>query len=125
MLVTFQGAHDYVSPSWYESPGVPTWNYQTVHVYGKPKLITETEALSSIINKLTRIHESSFDQPWQPNYKGSMLNAIVGIEINITEIQCKYKLSQNRPESDQAQVAEQLRKRGSIRLSQAILKNES
>ena len=40
VLVTFQGAHDYVSPSWYETAGVPTWNYQAVHIYGKSRLIT-------------------------------------------------------------------------------------
>lgn len=123
VLVTFQGPHDYVSPSQYSSPGVPTWNYQSVHIYGKPKIITDNEKLSSIINELTRIYESSFEKPWKPEYKESMLNAIIGIEINITDIQCKYKLSQNRPENDRLQVIEEHKKRGSIQLSQAT-KNE-
>ncbi len=120
VLVTFQGPHDYVSPSWYSSPGVPTWNYQTVHVYGKPELITEAEELKSIVNEFTEIHESSFEKPWEPEYKDSLLNVIIGIEIKITELQCKYKLSQNRSESDRKQVVEQFQKRGSVRLSQAM-----
>ena len=62
VLVTFQGPHDYVSPSWYSSPGVPTWNYQSVHIYGKPHLITELEQLSSIVNELTGIYESATTQ---------------------------------------------------------------
>jgi len=120
VLVSFQGPHDYISPSWYNSPGVPTWNYQAVHAYGKPTVITETEKLKSMVNELTRVYESSFEKPWEPEYKDSMLNAIIGIEIKITEIQCKYKLSQNRPENDKNQVADKLQKNGSILLSDAM-----
>lgn len=119
VLVTFQGPHDYVSPSWYSSPGVPTWNYQSVHVYGKPKIISDKEKLSHILNELTKTYESSFEKPWNPEYKESMLNAIIGIEIKITDIQCKYKLSQNRSEEDRTQVIEEHNKRGSTQLSQA------
>jgi len=120
VLVTFQGPHDYISPSWYNSPGVPTWNYQAVHVYGKPKLVTEKEKLRSIINELTKIHESSLKQPWGPEYKDSLLDIIIGIEIKITDIQCKYKLSQNRPEKDQLQVIKELKNRGSVQLSSVM-----
>ncbi len=123
VLVTFQGPHDYVSPSWYRSPGVPTWNYQAVHVYGKPTLISEKEELRSIVNRLTEIHESVLKKPWEPKYKDTMLNAIIGIKIEINEIQCKFKLSQNRSEEDKKQIAEELQKRGSVKLSQAM-KNE-
>jgi len=123
ILVTFQGPHDYVSPSWYTSPGVPTWNYQSVHVYGKPKIITEKEKLSNIVNKLTKTYESSFEKPWSPEYKEAMLNAIIGIEIIITDIQCKYKLSQNRSKNDQLQIIEEHENRGSSKLSEAT-KNE-
>jgi transcriptional regulator len=123
VLITFQGPHDYISPSWYSSPGVPTWNYQAVHVYGKSELITEAEKLKNIVNALTEIHESSFENPWKPEYKESLLNAIVGIKIKVTELQCKYKLSQNRPEKDKQQVTEQILKRGSAKLSK-VMKNE-
>lgn len=120
VLVTFQGPHDYVSPSWYFSPGVPTWKYQAVHVYGKPKLITEARAVKSIVDEFTRIHEASFENPWEPEYKESLLNVIIGIEIKITELQCKYKLSQNRPESDRKRIIEELQKKGSVQLSRAM-----
>ena len=119
VLVTFQGSHDYVSPSWFLSKDVPTWNYQSVHVYGEPKIIAEREKLRGIVNELTGIHESEFEKPWEPEYKDSMLNAIVGIEIKITDIQCKYKLSQNSPKEDRAQIAEEHNKRGYLKLSDA------
>jgi transcriptional regulator len=120
ILVTFQGPHDYISPSWYDSPGVPTWNYQAVHVYGRAKVITEEGRLKNIVSKLTEIYESAFEDPWSLEYKESMLNVIIGIEIKITEIQCKYKLSQNRSERDRRLVIDQLKERGSVKLSDAM-----
>jgi len=123
VLITFQGPHDYVSPSWYNSPGVPTWNYQSVHIYGKPRLITNVEQLSNIVEDLTGLHESNFEKPWKPEYKQTMLNAIIGIEIKITDIQGKYKLSQNRSDEDRLQVIEKHKNRGSIELAEAT-KNE-
>jgi len=122
ILVTFQGPHDYISPSWYKSPGVPTWNYQSVHIYGKTKLITDSEKIKKIIEDLTDIYESSNKTPWIPEYKGSLLNVIVGIEIQITNIQCQYKLSQNRSIVDQKQVIKELKIKGSTKLAQAMKK---
>ncbi len=122
VLITFQGSHDYISPSWYELGGVPTWNYQAVHIYGQPKLITEPEKLKVIVEELTNEYESSFESPWNPEYKESLLNMIVGIQINITEIQGKYKLSQNRSKNDQLKVIEELEKKGSIKLSGTMKK---
>lgn len=119
-LVTFQGPHDYVSPSWYETRGVPTWNYQAVHIYGHASLITETSRLKSIVETLTRIHESSLESPWEPKYQESMLAAIIGVEIRISEIQCKYKLGQNRSKEDRRRVIEQLRKQGAVQLAAAM-----
>ena len=113
VLVTFQGAHDYISPAWYKTPGVPTWNYQAVHVYGTCRLINEAEDIASIVDDLTRQHEASFEAPWQPEYKAAMLKAIIGIEISITEIQGKYKLSQNRPQQDRQAIIENLDALGS------------
>jgi len=120
VLLTFQGPHDYISPSWYAAPGVPTWNYQVAHVYGRAELITEASKLKRIINELTKLYESSSETPWSLDYNESMLNAIIGIEIKITEIQCKYKLSQNRSEQDRKQVIKQLRERGSGKLAKAM-----
>jgi len=124
VLATFLGPHDYVSPSWYKSPGVPTWNYQAVHVYGHCKPIHEPEQLKHIVNTLTNKYESTRKEPWQIAYNESMLQKIVGLEIQITEIQCKYKLSQNRSKEDQAQVSNELKSNGNIQLSNAIGHNE-
>lgn len=124
VLLTFQGEHEYISPSWLESEGVPTWNYQAVHVYGAATLVRETEKLKTMIDALTNEHELSMKEPWSPEYKMSLLNAIVGIEIKIDDIQCKYKLSQNKSERDQLLVAKALEERGSSQLSKAMKVND-
>ncbi len=120
VLITFQGGHDYVSPSWYKTAGVPTWNYQAVHVYARCQLINDEEELSEIVDGLTRVYESSFEQPWQASYSSSMLKAIVGLRLKITDIQCKYKISQNRILDDQKNVAEQYRQHGDGKLYRAM-----
>ena len=120
VLITLDGAHDYISPSWYATPGVPTWNYQTVHIYGTCKHIDEPTKIADIIHALTAKYEAEFASPWQPTYPPAALGAIVGIEISITQIQCKYKLSQNRSPQDQQQVIEQLEQRGSVKLAEAM-----
>jgi transcriptional regulator len=120
VLVTLQGAHDYISPSWYRSPGVPTWNYQAVHIYGKCQVFEEATKLKQIVEALTTKFESTFDKPWQPDYGASMLRGIVGIEVGINEIQCKYKLNQNRSLEDQLLVKKQMEKRGSDELALAM-----
>ena len=125
VLVTLQGAHDYISPSWYLASGVPTWNYQAVHIYGHCKVFSDVEKLKQIVNALTAKYEASFPNPWQAEYNSSMLNAIVGIEIDITEIQCQYKLSQNRSAQDKKQVIKQLKSNGSNQLAQAMKRNET
>ena len=124
VLVTLQGPHDYISPSWYASPGVPTWNYQAVHIYGRCICFSEPEALGELVESLTANYESQFPTPWQPEYRPSMLGAIVGIEISISDIQCKYKLSQNRSQQDQQQVIAQLEAGGSHQLAQAMRRNK-
>lgn len=124
VLVTFQGPHAYVSPSWYSSSGVPTWNYQAVHIYGRCKVTHELEALSHSIEALAQHYESQFESPWQPQYNPAMLKGIVGFEISISEIQCKYKLSQNKSEEDQQRVATALSKAGEQALADAINENQ-
>ncbi len=123
VLVTLQGPHAYISPSWYRSPGVPNWNYQAVHIYGVCQVFDDREKLKKLVESLTGKYESSFQVPWQPIYKASMLGAIIGIEITIDEIQGKFKLSQNRPAKDKQRVIEQLSKSGSINLARAMRRN--
>ena len=120
VLVTFQGAHDYISPSWYETPGVPTWNYQAAHVYGRCSVFNDPEGLMLLVDMLTEKYESNLPVPWQVEYNPAMLGAIVGVEIEITDIQCKYKLSQNRSAVDRERVVGELKSKGSISLAEAM-----
>mgnify|MGYP003381957240 FL=1 len=120
VLITLQGPHDYISPSWYASAGVPTWNYQAVHIYGRGRVFDDTDALRSVVAALTEKYEAAFERPWQPDYKAAMLSAIVGVEVTISEIQGKFKLSQNRPAQDQRQVVTQLKAQGADALAAAM-----
>ena len=124
ILVTLQGAHDYISPSWYVGSGVSTWNFQSVHIYGHCKVFNDPEALRQVVNTLTNKYESTMAKPWLPEYNPKMLGAIVGIEITISEIQCQYKLSQNRSKKDQEKVIEKLLTSGSNQLAEAMSRNE-
>ncbi len=109
-LAIFTGANAYVSPNWYPSKQehgrvVPTWNYETVHVRGEFVVHDELEWKRALVTRLTQRHEARFDAPWKiddapPDYIATMLKAIVGIEVRVTSIQAKRKLSQNRPETD-------------------------
>ena len=109
----FSGPHAYVSPSWYESPGVPTWNYAAVHVYGKPKAMTDGKQLQDLVERMTRYYEAGEIEPWEPSFDLTMLDSIVGFEIIVTEIHGKFKLSQNRPAIDRTNVIRRLRDKGS------------
>lgn len=122
VLITFLGAHDYISPSWYRSAGVPTWNYQALHVYGRCRVFDAAAELASMVDALSRRYESAFEKPWAPQYRDAMLKAIVGVEITIEEIQCKYKLSQNRPAADHQPVIDRLDELGSKALAEAMRK---
>lgn len=103
VLAVFQGPHAYVSPTWYASPGVPTWNYAAIHLYGRVRLIDAEAELKTLLEKLTRAHEAIIPRPWPGMLpeQAPMLRVIVGLEIEVTEIQGKFKLSQNRSVEDQ------------------------
>jgi len=114
--VIFQGPHAYVSPSWYSSPGVPTWNYAAVHLRGTPRLIEDDAEVESLIKRHTQVFESKQPNPWQPDLTGErrarLLGMIVGFAIEVTEVQGKFKLSQNRPAEDRQAVIEELSRSG-------------
>jgi transcriptional regulator len=112
-MVVFQGPHAYISPSWYLSPGVPTWNYAVAHVYGNARALEDPSAVKAIVERLTGKHERDNQPPWVPSYDPRMLNAIVGIEVTIKEVQGKFKLSQNRSAADRAAVIAKLEASGS------------
>ena len=120
VLVTLQGDHAYVSPSWYESAGVPTWNYQAVHIEGIAESFADTERLKRVVDTLTEKNESRYPVPWKPDYAASMLRGIVGVEIDIASVQCKFKLSQNRSPLDQENVKAEIRSAGHNAMADAM-----
>jgi transcriptional regulator len=113
-LVIFQGPNCYISPSWYPSKhihgkAVPTWDYVVVHARGVPEVINDSEWLFEHLSTMTGAHESKSAVPWKvadapAEYIDRMVSAIVGIEIPITRLTGKWKVSQNRTKSDQAGV---------------------
>ncbi len=108
-LVIFQGPHAYISPSWYEVElSVPTWNYAVVHAYGIPRLIEDGEELYQLLKTLIETHEAQFEKPWPfqlpDDYLQKMMRGIVGFEIEITRLEGKFKLSQNRTEAERENV---------------------
>jgi len=111
VLVIFQGPHAYISPSWYgEKLSVPTWNYTAVHAYGKPRVIEDTAELYSSLQDLIQRSESGFEKPWMfdslpDDYVQNLMRGTVGFEMEITRLEGKFKISQNRPEGDQIRVA--------------------
>ena len=118
VLIVFQGADSYVTPSWYATKQetgkvVPTWNYVMVQVRGTPRVIEDAAWLRQQIGELTSIHESNRDKPWAvtdapERFVEAQIKGIVGIEIDIAEIHGKWKVSQNRPVADRRGVAEGL-----------------
>jgi len=111
-LVVFQGPHAYISPTWYNSIAVPTWNYAAVHVYGRPRIVEDISVVTALLDRLVRVYESGFEKPWDgvlpQEFKQGLLRAIVAFEIPITRIEGKFKLSQNRSAEDQAGMLSKL-----------------
>jgi transcriptional regulator len=113
-LVIFQGEDSYISPAWYAAKQqhgkvVPTWNYIVVHAYGKPRVIHDAEWLRTLVTQLTSRHEAGRADPWRvtdapADYVDKMLQAIVGVEIEIKRLTGSWKLSQNRSAADRQGV---------------------
>ena len=116
-LAIFAGPHTYISPSWYEAdPAVPTWNYAAVHAYGPARRIADPDWLRRLVQRLSERHEAREPAPWDMQalpepYVQSMLNGIVGIEIAVSRLEGKFKLSQNRPAADRPRIIAALERR--------------
>ena len=118
----FQGVDAYVTPGWYETKRetgkvVPTWNYATVQVRGRATVHEDADWLKDQVSTLTGVHEAEQAKPWgvtdaPDDFIASQLRAIVGVEIEITDITGKWKVSQNRNAADAAGVVEGLRASG-------------
>jgi transcriptional regulator len=114
VLVMFQGPHAYISSSWYEKENVPTWNYQSVHMYGSPSIL-EDEEMEHDLTKLLKKYEKHRENPvlWDkltPELLKKQVKGIKGFKIAVKEIQAAYKLSQNRTEEDYYNIVKNLYK---------------
>ncbi len=119
----FQGPYAYISPSWYPTKRehgkvVPTWNYAVVHAQGMPRAIEDPAWLLAHVTEMVHTHEATTGgTPWQvsdapADYIDGMVKAIVGIEIPISRLSGKWKVSQNRPAVDKPAIADALDARG-------------
>jgi len=118
VLAVFHGPQAYVTPSWYPSKAsthkvVPTWNYTVVHAHGVLRAVEDAPWLHALVSRLTGHHEAPRPAPWAvrdapEDYVQSLLRAIVGIEIPLTALVGKWKVSQNRGEADRLGVAQGL-----------------
>jgi len=121
-LVVFQGPQAYVTLSWYATKRetgkvVPTWNYATVHAWGCPRVMNDDVWLRRQIEDLTRSRESLRAAPWRvddapADFVAAQMRGIVGVEIAVTRIEGKWKMSQNRPEADRTGVIAGFREAG-------------
>ena len=118
VLVVFQGADSYITPSWYATKletgkVVPTWNYAVVQVRGAARVVDDAGWLRTQIGALTGEHENVRPAPWAvgdapDDFIAAQIKGIVGVEIEIAEIEGKWKVSQNRPAADIARVIDGL-----------------
>ena len=129
-LAIVRGPDAYISPGWYASKVehgrvVPTWNYVTAHVYGRFVVHDDPVWTEDLVRRLTAKHEASRDHPWSVDdapraFIEGQLRAIVGIELEITRIEAKAKLSQNRPAADIDGVIAGLRERADNESADAV-----
>lgn len=112
-LVIFAEPHAYISPKHYDTElNVPTWNYVSVHAYGKAAVISDDEKVMGILEKTIQYYDTSYQQQWNrlpEKFKAGMLKGIVAFELTVTDLQAKYKLSQNRTGNERKSVSESLK----------------
>lgn len=131
VLVIFRAGDAYISPNWYPSKHeahkqVPTWNYEVVHAHGRITIHDDERHVRGVVARLTRTHEASQPRPWRmsdapSDYVDMMLKAIVGIEIEITRLEGKSKLGQNKDVRDIRGAGTALVEQGSTKIGEAML----
>jgi len=122
VLAIFHGPQAYVTPSWYATKAetgkvAPTWNYTVVHAYGILRKIEDPAWILDNLETLTACNEASLPEPWKVSdapreFIERLLNQIVGIEMEITRLTGKWKVSQNQPAVNQESVVKGLRNFG-------------
>lgn len=135
VLVIFRAADGYVSPNWYPSKQehhkqVPTWNYAVVHAHGRIRVRDDARFVRRLLASLTRVHEAVEPKPWKMadaprDYLEAMVAAVVGIEIEITGLVGKFKLSQNKEGADRQGAIDALQERGQGALAEAMQRRPS
>ncbi|MBK8788127.1 MAG: FMN-binding negative transcriptional regulator [Chitinophagaceae bacterium] len=112
LVIFLSPVHSYISSSWYNHPNAPTWNYLSVHITGKLKII-EGEKLWETVRRLTNRYEQKSEHPVSldtlPESVQKQMNGIVGFEIRIDKVEAAFKLSQNRNDEDFENIVKQLR----------------
>lgn len=131
VLVTFRASHAYISPQWFPSKKdfhkqVPSWNYMVAHAFGRVTIRDDERYVRGNVARLTRRHEASQPEPWKmtdapKDYLDMMLKAIVGMEIEITRVVGKSKLSQNKEVRDILTAGAALKERGEHVIGDAML----
>jgi transcriptional regulator len=131
VLVIFRAGDAYISPTWYPSKHethkqVPTWNYRVVHAHGRITILDDERYVRGVVAHLTRTHEASQPKPWKmgdapQDYIDTMLKAIVGLQIEITQLVGKTKLSQNKETRDIRGAGEALTAAGASTIGEAML----
>ncbi|GAB3056653.1 FMN-binding negative transcriptional regulator [Virgibacillus ainsalahensis] len=129
VLVMYQGPHAYISSSWYKQDDVPTWNYQSVHIYGTARIMSEQE-LKEDLKLLLQKYEQHREHAavWEnlsPQTK-KQIKGIVGFKMIVQEVQAAYKLSQNRSEEDYHNIIDQLNEEEDLNAHQLaeVMKNQ-
>lgn len=130
-LVILRGPDAYITPSWYAAKAqhgrvVPTWNYAVAHVYGPLTIHDDPAWLDAHVRRLTAQHEAAEPHPWSVDdapdrFVHGQLRAIVGLELTISRVEAKLKLSQNRAAGDIAGVVAGLHARGDHRSAEAVM----
>jgi len=131
VLVIFRAADAYISPNWYPSKHeahrqVPTWNYMVVHAHGRITIRDDERFVRGVVARLTRTHEAVQPDPWKMSdapaeYLDTMLKAIVGLEIEITRLEGKSKLGQNKEVRDIRGAGRALLAQGSTLIGEAMM----
>ncbi|MDN7675028.1 FMN-binding negative transcriptional regulator [Burkholderia oklahomensis] len=131
VLVVFRAGDAYVSPTWYPSKHefhrqVPTWNYVVVHAHGQITVRDDEPFVRGVVARLTRAHEAALPEPWKigdapKDYIDTMLQSIVGLQIDITRLAGKWKLGQNKEARDIRGAGEALKARGNDAIGDMML----
>lgn len=130
VLVIFQSHDSYITPSYYQTKQethkvVPTWDFATLHVYGKSRIVDDVDFVRRQLDNFTAQNESPRENPWKVSdapekYVSLMQKAITGLEIEIEETECKYKFEQKMSRNDVDGVVEGLAKDGKSAVSEYV-----